>query len=69
MVLIIVKLIMLLILNYDQLATFNCYFLGYCVHGIPVLDSSKLLHGRPNRGVLMICPHIFGAKAKFIPTP
>ena len=34
-------------LNNNQLATFNCYFPGYCVHGISALDSKKMLIGRP----------------------
>ena len=55
-------------LNNNQLATFNCYFPGYCVHGISALDSSKMLIGRPNGGVLIIYPDTFGAKAKFIST-
>ena len=32
------------------------------------MDISKLLHGRPNGGVLIICSATFRAKAKFIPT-
>ena len=53
-------------LNNNQLATFNCYFPGFCVHGVSSLDSSKILLGRPNGGVFIIYPDTFGAKAKFI---
>ena len=56
-------------LNNNQLATFNCYFPGYCVHVVYALDSSKHLIGRPNGGLLIIYPGTFGAKCKFIPTP
>ena len=55
-------------INNNQLATFNCYFPGYCVHGISALDNSKMLIGCPNGGVLIIYPDTFGAKAKFIST-
>ena len=34
-------------LNNNQLATFNCYFPGYCVHGISALDSSKNVDWTP----------------------
>ena len=49
-------------LNNNQLATFNCYFTGYCVHGVSALDSSKILLGRPNDGVLITYPDTFGTK-------
>ena len=49
-------------LNNNQLATFKCYFPGVCVHGVSALDSSKILLGRPNGGVLFIYPDIFGQK-------
>ena len=39
-------------LNNNELVTFNCYFPGYCVHGISALDGSKFLIRRPNVGVL-----------------
>ena len=49
-------------LNNNQLATFNCYFPGYCVHGVSAMDSSKILLGRPNGGVLIIYPDTFWQK-------
>ena len=50
------------------MAIFNCYFPGFCVHGISALASSKILVGRPNGGVLIIYPDTLEAKAKFIST-
>ena len=35
---------------------------------ISALDSTNILIGRPNGGVLIIYPDTFGAKAKFIST-
>ena len=52
-------------LNNNQLATYICYFPGFCVHGVSALDISKSLLGRPNGGVLIIYPDTFGTKAKF----